>query len=356
MKWIIYIFLLFLFSCVQDPSAPKHDNDNKTFSDGAFILCEGIWGQSNSSLARYDQKTENIINEYYKFANPGLSLGDLANDIVLLGDTAFVAVTSTRVIEVFLVETGESLGRIKLPDNSAPREIAIMNDSIAFVSDLYLDVLHVFNPREIRLLDRTIPTGPAPEDVAIYQDLVFTANSGYGYYRKNEPKAGTVSVINAKTGIEIRTLIDLPNVLELLINEEKQLLYCCYYHITAEVDSVGGIIEYDLNTLEETRRWEIDALSINFSSTNDSLVFIADNNVYSLDISSDSQPQLLIINPKPSEIWYALAISPFDNTLWICNAKSHQINGELIQYDISSPQVVKRTYPLGVNPAKIVFF
>ncbi len=356
MKWLKYLLMIFLISCVQDPIGPKKMIYHETAKDGAFVLCEGIWGQGNSSLARYDRKSGNLIADYFNRSNPAMALGDLANDIVLFGDTAFVAVTSAKVIEVFHVETGESIGRIRLPENSAPREIAIMNDSTAFISDLYLDILHIFNPKTLELAEKTIPTGPAPEGIAVYQDLIFAANSGYGYYRRKEAKAGTVSVIDANSGKEIALLDDMPNAIELLINEKKQRLYCCYYHITAEFDSVGGIVEYNLNTLSETRRWEIDAMSIEFTSTKDTLIFIANNDIYLLDITSDQPPLLLIANPKPAEIWYALAVSPLDNALWVCNAKNHQINGELAIYDNLSAKKATRFFLIGVNPSKIVFF
>jgi DNA-binding beta-propeller fold protein YncE len=356
MKWLKYILLLLMISCVQDPTAPVKNIADPTVSEGAYIICEGIWGQSNASLARYDSKNGEMINGYFSNSNPNLSLGDLANDIVIYGDTAFVAVTSARAIEAFLVSTGKSIGRIILPANSAPREIAIQNDTTAYVSDLYLDVLHKFNPAKMELKGQNIKTGPAPEAVAFFEDKLFVANSGYGYYRRNEPKAGTVSIIDPHLGVEFELLEDMPNVVELLIDQKTKKLYCCYYHITAEFDSVGGIVEYDLNTFKKTRRWVIDALSIEFSPTQDSLFFISNNNIFSLDLSTSDPPALMIENPKPAEIWYALAVSPLDNSLWVFNAKNHQMNGELLIYDIFAGDKPKNVHPLGVNPSKAVFF
>ena len=122
------------------------------------------------------------------------------------------------------------------------------------------------------------------------------------------------------------------------------------------IDTIGGIVEYDLNTLSETRRWLIDALSITLSSTGDSLVFISDNNVYILDIISGKIPEKIITNPNPSEMWYSVAVSPFDNTLWVCNAKNYQINGEIEIYGFYGNTEMIKSYSVGVNPAKIVFY
>lgn len=356
MRYFSIILLFVLVSCVQDPTAPQQSIYIDTASEGAYILCEGVWGQGNSSLARYDLEKDIFSPGYYQASNLGMTLGDLANDIVLYGDTAFISITTSGVIEAIDIKDGRSMGRIKLPENSAPREISIVNDTIAVVSDLYLDVLHVFNPKSLELMDKIINTGPAPEAVVSNNEIIFTANSGYGFYRKDEPKAGTISVIDFSTENEIILLENVKNAVELIINREANKLYCCYYHITAGVDSIGGIVEYDLNTFDELRRWEIDALSITFSATRDSLFFVSDNDIYFIDLKSNKVPEVFIKNPKPSEIWYDIAISPFDNNIWVCNAKNHQINGEIMIFGFSRDGDLLRKFSTGVNPAKIVFF
>lgn len=341
---------------MQDPTAPKDSIISDPASEGAYVLCEGLWGMGNSSIARYDKAGNEMIQKYFSISNPERTLGDLANDLVILGDTALVVMTSAGVIEAFSVESGESFGRITFPKNSAPREVAIINDSTAVVSDLYLDKLHFFNPKNLKLIDNSYQTGPAPESVVYYDGLLFAANSGYGYYRKDEEKAGTISVIDYTSGNEIKLLSDVKNAVELLVNEEESMLYCCYHHITAAIDTIGGIVEYDINTLKELRRWHIDALAITFSRTKDSLYFIADNNVYTLALKEYSEPALFIENNKKNEIWYSLSISPFDDNIWVCNARDHQINGEIIIYEMKESGNLLSRYNVGVNPAKVVFF
>lgn len=356
MRYFYIILLTFLVSCVQDPMAPEQSINFDPASEGAYVLCEGVWGQGNSSLARYDLEKDLFIQDYYQISNNGMTLGDLANDIVLYGDTAFITITTAGVIEAIDVKEGTSIGRIELPENSAPREISIINDTIAVVSDLYLDILHVFNPQLLEIEEIIINTGPAPEAVVSHNDIIFTANSGYGYYRKDEPKAGTISVIDFSSGNEIILLENVQNAVELIANKKENRLYCCYYHVTAEVDSIGGIVEYDLKTFEEKRRWEIDALSITLSSTGDSLLFIAYNDIYFIDLRNNKSPEVFIKNPEPSGIWYDISVSPFDNNIWVCNAKNHQIDGEVMIFDLSYNGELLRKFKTGVNPAKIVFF
>ena len=113
-KIIFIIFFIVLFAgCIRQPSAPVYNQTLAPATNGAYILCEGIWGSDNSSLDRYDFYSKSITNNFYNLANPGLRLGDLAEDIVIWKSTAFITVTTAKTIEVIDVFTGKSKGRIK---------------------------------------------------------------------------------------------------------------------------------------------------------------------------------------------------------------------------------------------------
>ena len=65
----------------------------------AYVINEGTWGSNNASLSRVDLATGAISNGVFAAAN-GRGLGDVAQDVVLYGGKAYVAVSFSNTIEV----------------------------------------------------------------------------------------------------------------------------------------------------------------------------------------------------------------------------------------------------------------
>ncbi|MBI5324712.1 MAG: hypothetical protein HZB41_05485 [Ignavibacteriae bacterium] len=346
---------IFAVSCVTQPSEPIDDNTNigKT---GAFILCEGLWKMDNATVDRFDFAINSVINDYYGKSNSGLRFGDLASDIAIIGNRTYITVSSSHTVEVMETSTGKSLGRIIYSQSSNPRKICMINDSIGFVTDLLRNSISKVNFKSLTIMIDSLPVGPAPEGIAFYNNNLFVANSGFGDYMANFPKAGTVSVIDITTNQEIKELTNLPNVIDVLVNKKSGKLYVGYLNLPSLTDSLGGVAEFDLNTLQETRRWKFKSSVMTLSTNGDSLFFFKDSTVSMLKLNeANPKPQVLFMNPSGSETWYSLSFSAFNNSLFIGNAKNFQVNGSLLVYplnDLLNPKV----YQTGINPNKIVFF
>ncbi len=354
-----YVFfaglMILIVSCVKQPSEPIDDNTNigKT---GAFILCEGLYNKDNSTLDRFDFASNTILNDYFGKTNTGLRLGDSGSDVVIIGNRTYITVSASHTIEVMETLTGKSLGRIIYSQTSSPRKICMINDSIGYVTDLLRNSISKVNLKSLTIILDSLPVGPAPEGIAFYNNYLFVANSGFGDYMANVPKAGTVSVIDITTNQAIKELKNLPNVIEVLINKKSGKLYVGYLNLPSLSDSTGGIAEFNLNTFDETRRWKFKASGITLSSTGDSLFFFKDSTVSMLKLKdANPQPQELFTNPASSETWYSLSYSAYNNSLYVGNAKNFQVNGSLLIYplnDLLNPKV----FQTGINPNKIVFF
>ena len=73
---------------------------SKVVTDGqrGYILNEGSWGSNNASLSRVDLSTGDITNYVFASAN-GRGLGDVAQDIIIYGTKAYIAVSFSNSIE-----------------------------------------------------------------------------------------------------------------------------------------------------------------------------------------------------------------------------------------------------------------
>lgn len=78
----------------------------------AYVLNEGTWGSNNASLSRVDLVTGTIDNVAFSAAN-GRDLGDVAQDVVVYGGKAYVAVSFSNTIEVVNLADNKS-SQIKL--------------------------------------------------------------------------------------------------------------------------------------------------------------------------------------------------------------------------------------------------
>ena len=351
----ILILILIVVSCENGPNNPNYTL-NQFSNKSVYILCEGVWGSNNSSLSRIDFNYNSIINNYIEYINPNIHLGDIANNMVLFGDTIFIAVTTSQTIEAISASTGKWLNRIILEGHKAPRNICIINDSTAFFTDLYDNSIQEFNPRLFKLKNRKISVGPAPEGITCYESKLFIANSGYGDILANKPKAGTISVIDIQSGIETQLLTNVPDVIEVLVSKKLNSLFALYNNLPSLKDSLGGIVQYDLNSLNEINRWFLHPKCMKLSVTEDSLLFFNSNSVYYIELKKSQQINLLIQNPNINNLWYSYAISPFDNSIWVGNANNFQINGGILVYNLNYPNMLLNKFTIGINPNTILFY
>lgn len=78
--------------------------------NGVYVLNSGNKGNNNSSLSFYDFETKKVEADIFKKVN-GRGLGDTANDILVYGSKAYIAVTNSNTIEVTDLQ-GKSLNKL----------------------------------------------------------------------------------------------------------------------------------------------------------------------------------------------------------------------------------------------------
>lgn len=105
-------------ACEKESSTPIEEITPTT---GLFILNEGLWHQSNSTLAFYNLETKKDEKDLFSLVN-GRTLGDTANDMIKVDNRLFIVVNESSTLEVVDIETGKSIRQIKLTDeNGKPR-------------------------------------------------------------------------------------------------------------------------------------------------------------------------------------------------------------------------------------------
>lgn len=349
---------LILIACKETPT----DNEPVKPAAGTnavLILCEGTWGGDNSVLSRYDLKAGSVTEDYFSASNPGLRLGDMANNMAIRGDKCFISVSTAKTIEAIDLKTGKSLGRLILDGARQPRKICIVSDSIGYVTTYDGNSVVRFDTRTMLLLNE-VKVGPVPEGIAYSNGMLFVANSGKGDIMKDSADAGTVYVLDEPSMQLITKLKPGPNVDELLISNSTNKLYAQYHHLYSMPDSLGGIVEYDLSNLKPVNSWR-DKFSafgkkMALSSTGDTLFYLNDKGVALVNLNTGNQNKDYILMPTSGAAWYCLAFYAADGSLWIGNARDYMSSGEALVYQLAPVPAKTKNISTGIIPNTILFY
>lgn len=346
-----YIVVALLFSaCIADPtsSGPGTIVPGK---NGIVVVNEGVWGQDNATLTYIDPTSHHgATGDYYASANPGLRLGDVANGMTLFDGRGFIPVTGSRTVEAIRIADGVSAGRLRLSSPHAPRSVAILDSTIGCVTSL-ADSLIVFDPGTMSVI-RTIAVGPSPEDVVVANGLVVVANSGYGLFRKDESGAGTLSVVDIRTGIEVRRIPVGPNPRRMIVSGSR--LFVSY----GFADSLGGVVQLDATTLQQIARWPVrNTLDIALDVAHNRLYVIGDDGVMTIqtdDPTSDPRPFLAAAR-YPNGIFYSISFNAGTSELCVGLTTGYQpIPGEMLFF---GPDAVERgRTPCGIYPGEAIAY
>lgn len=354
LRLLILVLVVLSFGCENPEPIDNNNNKDTSKTNIALVLCEGLYGYDNTTVSKINLLDFSVINDFTIGENPNFRIGDTGNDIIAKGDTFFVVVTTSKAVEYFDLQNGKLLGYVKFEGNFGPRRIAFINDTLALVTDIYADCLHILNIKDKQTVGK-IQVGPAPEFLAIYKDKAFVANSGFGDFRASEPKAGTFSVVNLKSFQEEKNVWVGPNPIEIVVCDDVGSMFVSFNHLPSYwKDSVGGIVEFDLNTLERKRKWESFAPRSLFWAKDEKAIYFISNDLVKKIEYNNGKLDTVLVNPRPTEVWYSLAVDEYNDLLMIGNAKNYTVEGEVLVYSNKDSKALITTIKVGVNPSKIL--
>ena len=115
----------------------------RTSFDNLLILNEGMMGSNNASLDFFNPPTGQYILGAYMTANSRLQLGDTANDLLVLGDEIWIAVTGSDLVEV--VDASTLIHKLSIPV-TMPRYLATDGLAVYVTSYNGAYTVYTYNP------------------------------------------------------------------------------------------------------------------------------------------------------------------------------------------------------------------
>ncbi|MCA9732930.1 hypothetical protein KC799_12420 [candidate division KSB1 bacterium] len=356
LRFSFILFAIFAWStgCVNNPESPKTEG-NQPVTEAVFVLNEGLWGQDNASISVYHRDTGLVQHNVFQTQNPGLRLGDTAASMFATEELGFVVVNGSNTIEKFEMPTLKSKGHVLLPNNPSPRQMVVVEDSIAFVTALYTDAVLRVN-LESGTIRQEIPVGPAPEGIVIVGNHLLVSNSGLGDIRAAEEGAGTLSIIDLNSLQEISRVPVLPNCTSLQIGDDG-LLYVSGSGLYS-ADTTSGIVIFDpvqfavLDTIiipNHPRDFVIAKEGKGYILT-DNAVVLFDGTTHLVENAQFITQQAV----AEGAYLYAIAIDEFRQELFVSNARNFTTNGEVVCFDLAGNE--KFRFETGISPGFLTLY
>jgi len=136
----ILLLLVSLWSC--EKQASLNPISLKT-GKGLFIVNQGNFQFSNSSLSYYDPSIKQIENNVFERANE-IPLGDVAQSMIIKDSLGYIVLNNSGKVYIININTFEFKGWIT--GLTSPRYIHIVNKNKGYITDLYAKAITIFDP------------------------------------------------------------------------------------------------------------------------------------------------------------------------------------------------------------------
>ncbi|MDR1332069.1 MAG: YncE family protein [Tannerella sp.] len=343
---LLYAFAFTSCDGGNDPEPPVVEPDSSIIG----FLNSGNFGSNDASLdfVYFTAGGEEVVSNLF-FTKNGRNLGDTGNDMIACGSKLYIAVSGSKTVEV--------IGR----DGASLKQLHFDGDPRYFAAHEGKVYVTLFDGHVARLdtatlaVEKTVPVGRNPEQIAVANNKLYVANSGGLDFASEIGYDRTVSIIDIPSFTETKKIevgvnpsrivtdsegdvyvasmgnyADLPAVLQRIDREDR--VSVVEGVVANEMVSTGERIyiissQYDAN-------WVATYAFISFDALQEKV--ISDH-----FIESGSEPA----NP------YMICADPQTERLYI-SSSNYTSNGEFIEYNLEGKRL--RQWALGLNPVKAV--
>ena len=347
MKKILFhiILLLTIFSCKKEDIGPQCLNCDETpisstSSTDVLIINEGTFGWSNASITLYNNSNNNVNQNVFKNANNVTSLGDVAQSFLQINDKGYIVVNNSNKIEVVNISDFTSLATIT--GFNSPRYMLKINDSKAYVTDLYSNSIQIVNLNS-NTISGNISVQGWTEQLVLLNDTAYVCDM----------TNNNILIINTITDVLIDSIKVGISPNSLVIDKNKKLWVMCSGGFNEENARLMQINPTNRNVVQTLTFSNINhsPSSLSINSNKDQLYFI-NNSVYQMNISSNSLPSIPIIT-NSGNIFYGLGIDPSNNDIYVADAIDYVQNGMVFRYSVSGSLI--HQFTAGIIPGNFWF-
>jgi DNA-binding beta-propeller fold protein YncE len=329
----VYSVILTLFVLVSSCDKPTTSPQEEHFLvNGILIANEGNFQWGNASVSFYDAENDTVLEEVFQGVNQR-PLGDVLQSIIVANDKACLVLNNSGTIEVVDENSFELEGTIS--GFTSPRYIHIVNNSKAYVTDLYADKIAIVDLNAMSISGFIDCVGWTEEMVQI-DDLVYVANL----------EDNTINVINSETD-EIIDAFHLDFTINSFKKDHQNRLWICGIN-----QGLGKVICMDASTKTELYSYTFEGENPTdlFVTEQGHDVYFLSNGVWHINEFTDNIISAPII-PAEGRLFYGLSVN--ENVVYIADAINYVQKGTVWVYDLQTTLLDE--WEVGIIPSEFDF-
>ena len=341
---LLSVFLFLFWGCESSTETPPIVELNKA----VIVVNEGGYTQNNSSISTYSLEDKTVQNDVYYNANAKKNLGASANDMVIVGDKGFIAVTVSNKIHVVKVSDLTSVDSIDFKPYGGPAKIVI-SGTYGYVTTLN-SMLVKFDISSFSVID-TMSVGFKPEGIAISDEKIFIANSGYG--------AGTtVTVVDEGTFKIVKSITVRINPTNVVSDGNDVFVVSTGTYTFNGGDGIGMVTKIDASSMAILDTLLIGNNPGRLALGNDKELYVinGDGIVHVAGATMSIIKETLVSGGDVNNIYFTVNAVGYDrdaDLLYLGNPKDYQQNGEVAIFNSSG--IEEGRFDVGISPRAVVF-
>ncbi len=339
------ILLLIVVACKKED--PVNINNNIYKEGGLFIINEGNYSSSNSSVCYYAPETDTVFKDIFYKTND-VPLGDIAQSISFRGDLAYITVNNSGI--VYSVRASNMQFKGSVSGLVSPRKTLIINKNKAYVTDFSSKSITVFDPANMEITGQ-IHLGRTSEDIIKWNNKVYVSNwSGYNQSKTNN----MIMVIDSDNDAVADSIVVGLEPQSMIIDRNDNLWVLCSGGYSFEENPSLWCIKTTDNSVIKTIIFENIQTSpeeLKINKNGDSLFFL-NGDVYSMTVTSETIPVDPIIKSEIRNL-YSLAVSD-NGDIYVGDAMDYARNGVVYRYKGNGTLI--SSFQTGIIPGDMVFW
>lgn len=335
-----FLFVLSIFSCKDDANVLVLNED--IFTNGVFVTNEGLFQAGNASVSFYT--LDGAVQEKIFSTTNNQPLGDILQSINIQEDKTYLVVNNSSKIEVVNTEDFSSISTIE--DLGSPRHIQIIDNSKAYVSDLFSGAISIVN---LATGEKTgeIPIGGASEEMILIGNELFVTRPSLFDNFSNQ-----LFVINTDSN-EITDSITIGyNPSNIQLDKNNQLWVVCNGDRDVP-NNFGGLYRINPSSKQVSLALPFNDKEISvyprlaMNGNRDQLYFLK-LDIYTLPIDANVLPTAPIISANGRDI-YALGVHPTSNQIFVGDSGNFVQKGTVTIHEETGTELSSFKAGVGVN-------
>ncbi len=311
---------------------------------GVLTVNEGNFNWGNAGLSLFDTDKSTVNKDVFKEAN-GSSLGDVAQSATLIDSLLYVVVNNSAKVVVVSSSTFKQQSMISIT-GSSPRYLLSVNDSIAYVTELYANKIWIVNTKAGTTIGN-IPVDGETNQMEKVNDQVFVAERT----KFNGALVAQIRVINALSH-QTTKIIPLPT-------QPNSICKDVAGNIWAMTDTGGGkpasLIAIDNSTLSVSKQFDFPTSKIpnrlRYNTATHSLCYLLGAGIYSTATTLSALPTTPLFTATAS-IPYAFDIDA-KGKYYVADAIDYTQSSKCFIYNADGTQ--SASFNAGINTNQFVF-